>query len=207
MRAVAPGAFRLSFCALLLMFLPVPAQAQDYCSLVVKVVSPDGRRPEVSVTVVEKGRRTEERGPTSANVEFCDLGGLPVTVKVGDDDTCNQVIVHEVPVAWLEPYVLVVTYDPTRCDLDLPRSPVPVCRIVFRVEEAGGWAQGVHLRVSQPVPADLQTDRFGRASIVAKVGDEVKGFATLGDRAANFSFTCNRDEPVHEEWIALGSRP
>ena len=177
-------------------------EAQDYCSLVVRVVSPDRRLP-VSVSVVEKNGRTEEREPTSGDVRFCDLGGLPVTVKVGDDGTCNQVIVREVPVAWRQPYVLKITYDPTPCNIDLPPPPLPVCRVVIRVADSRGWAQGARVRALQPTPAELQTDRFGRASLVTKLGDDVRGSVTAGSLTADFAFKCSRDEPIHEELIVL----
>ena len=78
------------------------ALAADYCSLVVRVVSPEGDRPEVLVSVREKDGRLIAPDPTSGDVRFCDLGMRPVTVRVGADDTCNQVTVANVPLWWHE---------------------------------------------------------------------------------------------------------
>ena len=69
------------------------AVAADYCSLAVRVISPDQRRPvEVLVSGSEKSGRVIEKETTSEDVKFCDLGITPVTVTVGGD-TCNQVVV------------------------------------------------------------------------------------------------------------------
>src|SRR6476620_12762089 len=78
----------------------------------VRVIAPNNRRPGVAVSVVEKNGRIQEQDQEKSDLRFCDLGGLPVTVKVGEDGTCNQVIVREVPVGWEEPYFLSVFYDP-----------------------------------------------------------------------------------------------
>src|SRR5580704_15981473 len=80
------------------------ASAQERCSLIVRVVSPDGRRPEVPISVREKGGRVEEKEQEDTDVRFCDLGILPVTVTVGSSGLCNQVTVHNVPVAIEETY-------------------------------------------------------------------------------------------------------
>src|SRR5947208_15002194 len=80
------------------------AIAADYCSLAVRVLSPDNRRPvEVPVSVREKSGRVVEKETTTEDVKFCDLGISPVTVTVGND-TCNQVVVRDVPIEWKEQY-------------------------------------------------------------------------------------------------------
>jgi hypothetical protein len=82
---------------------------------VVRVLLPDGRRPEAPVTVIEHGGRTEEKDQEDRDVEFCDLGILPVTVKVGSDGMCNQTTVENVPISYDNTYTLVVTYDALAC--------------------------------------------------------------------------------------------
>jgi hypothetical protein len=98
-----------------LIFSANSAFAADYCSLVVRVLSPDGKHEEAIVAVEEKNGRRIERDPTAEDVRFCDLGVEPVAVKVGSDGTCNQVVVREVPLAWREQYLLMVTYDTRPC--------------------------------------------------------------------------------------------
>lgn len=178
--------------------------AQDYSSLTVHVSS-TGRASPTWVFVIESGGRTEERELTSPEVQFCDLGGLPVTVKVGEDWDCNQVVVRNDHVTFGRPYALTVTYNSTRCNEDLPRPPVPICQVVFRVADSRGWVQGARIRVLRPEPSELQTDRFGRASVVMKLGDELGGSVTTGGLSRDFTFRCTRDEPVHEERIAINA--
>lgn len=178
--------------------------AQDYCSLIVRVSAPDGRRPEVEVSVVEKNGRVQEQDQGKSDLRFCDLGGLPVTVKVGADGTCNQVIVREVPVAWEEPYFLSVLYDSVPCLLDLPRSPIPTCRIVFRVKDrTGQWAAGARINIAEPITRELTTDRFGRSSLLIKLGDNLAGNATNQEATATFKYRCSLRDSVHEVGLSL----
>ena len=181
--------------------------AQDYCSLIVRVAAPNGRRPRVEVSVVEKNGRVQEQDQEKSDLRFCDLGGLPVTVKVGADGTCNQVIVREVPVAWEEPYFLRVVYDPVPCLLDPPRSPIPTCRIVFRVKDSTGqWAAGATIKIAEPITRELTTDRFGRSSLLMKLGDNLAGHATSQDASATFMYRCSIDDSVHEVGLSLQKR-
>jgi hypothetical protein len=80
--------------------------AQDTCSLAVRVLSPDGHRFEVSVTVREKNGRTIEKDEEDKDVYFCDLGILPVEVKVGSDGMCSQTTIRDVPVFADRTYLL-----------------------------------------------------------------------------------------------------
>lgn len=181
--------------------------AQEYCSLRVRVLTPDGHRPAVSVYVEEKGGRQEEGEQDRGDVSFCDLGGLPVTVRVGEEGSCNQATIRNVPVAWDEPYTLTVIYDPTPCLRDLPRAPVPTCRTVFRVADSDGkWVRGATINLTQPTAARIRTDRFGRASFVTKLGDCLQGAIDSPGQAPRFQFTCTRDEPVHEQLLVIRSR-
>ena len=59
--------------------------AQNKCSLVVRVLSPNGQRIEVPVSVQEKNGNIEQKDQEGGDVRFCDLGILPVTVIVGKD--------------------------------------------------------------------------------------------------------------------------
>lgn len=189
-----------------LLFAVLPAAAQEYCSLTVGVLAPNGLRPRVSITVQEKDGRIEDREQVSTDARFCDLGGLPVTVKVGDEGTCNQVIVRDVPVAWQEPYLLRVTYDPEPCLRDLPRPVNPACRVIFRVANpAGDWASKARIVVLGPRQLTLEADSLGRASFIVSPGQTVTGTAksTGGAGAAKFAFQCDPGEPIYEARISL----
>jgi hypothetical protein len=157
------------------------------------------------VSVEEQNGRTEEHDQEANDVEFCDLGGLPVTVKVGDDGGCNEVIVRNVPVSWGVPYLLVVTYDPEPCLRDLPRPPAPVCQVIFRVADSSGkWVPGAVITLTSPQGTELETDRFGRARFVSRPGAAIIGKAEQSGRSAVFNLQCAQDEQVHEQLLKLG---
>lgn len=145
-----------------------PGRAQDRCSLIVRVLSPDGRRPKAPVSVIQEDRRVEELEQDSAEVRFCGLGILPVTVTVGSGGMCGQVIVRDVPVAWNRTYLLHVTYDPGACRERVP-PPEPACEVLFRVRSAtGAPVPGAVISLASPISKPLVGDRFGRADIILK---------------------------------------
>jgi hypothetical protein len=193
--------------ALALLFLAGirTAVGADYWSLLVHVVSPDGRRPQALVSVIEKNGRTIERDPTADDVKFCDLGIDPVTVKVGTDGTCNQVVVKDIPLVWQEEYHLTVTYDLEPCLQDLPRPPVPVCHVLVRVSDASGkWLEKASIRFRDAQPAELETDNAGRAVFLLSAGERREGVVALaGYGQRPFSVSCTRKEPQHEEIVKL----
>lgn len=185
------------------------AAAADYCSLAVRVVSPDNRRPvEVPVSVREKSGRVVEKETAKEDLKFCDLGISPVTVTIGND-SCNQVTVRDVPLEWNEQYLLTVTYDPEPCMPERPPAPVPVCQVLFRVSDSkGNWVEraSIHFQGAGLMP--METDSAGRALRVLKVGDRVSGVVDArGYASKTFSVSCSRSEPVREESVKLERSP
>src|SRR5438105_753372 len=113
---------------------------------------------------------TVEKDQEDQDVRFCDLGILPVEVKIGSDGMCNQVAIHEVPVSLERTYLLTVTYDPEACPESVP-PPVPICEILFRVSDSSDrWVSKASVALSDPIKSQLTTDRYGRARFVAKIG-------------------------------------
>jgi hypothetical protein len=187
--------------------LAVPGllQCQSACSLRVRVLSPDGARPHVAVSVEERNGRKVEKDQNDGDVEFCDLGALPVTVRVGDDKTCNQVVVREVPIRWNDPYTLNVTWQFCKCTYLPP--PVPLCQLVFRVSDTKGkWVPDAvveFLGRSQKLTAD----QYGRIGTAIEVGITVRGDVVApGFGKSPFRFACTLEKPVHELPITLGER-
>lgn len=176
--------------------------AQDYCSLKVRVITPNGERPDVLVTVIE-GSRLIERYQGGSDVEFCDLGILPVMVKIGNRDDCNHVAVTNVPIEWKSPYLLVVTQDVEACPRDLPPPPTPTCRVLFRVSDLNAvWVGGAALKATR-YPEQL-TDKYGRASLLIAAGEEIRGaVARPGFAITSFAATCKEDSPTIELRIRL----
>ena len=185
------------------------ATAADYCSLIVRVLSPDGQRVEALVSVEENGGRTIERDPSLGDVRFCDLGIAPVTVKVGADGTCNQVVVRDVPLRWQEQYLLRVTYDPEPCLGDLPHPPVPVCRVLFRITGINdNWLDKASIRFLQPQLAPRMADSAGRALLILKSGDRTEAtVSSSGYVPKTLELSCSPSEPIHETLIKLEKSP
>jgi hypothetical protein len=188
-------------------FMTFKVSAQTSCSLAVRVLSPDGQRFEVPITVREQSGRIVEKDQEQDDVRFCDLGILPVEVRVGSDGMCSQVTIHDVPVFLEKTYLLRVTYDPTACPDTLP-PPVPVCNILFRISDtSANWIAGATVSISGPNSSQLKTDLYGRTQLVARVGARVRGEANAdGFQRAKFAFECTKSQPLHEETIRLTRR-
>ncbi len=171
---------------------PVPA-AQGYCSLNVRVQTPDGhQQPAVSVEVQERNRRKiEKEEGVTGDVQFCDLGILPVTVVVGLH-RCNQVAVNDVPLSWKRPYTLYVTYDFEPCVRDLPPPPTPYCKVLLRVKGSDGkWVRDATVKYDPDHPA-LQTDSAGRAFTVVTLNKNLRGsISAPGYSLKTFSIACS----------------
>jgi hypothetical protein len=183
------------------------AGAADVCSLTVRVLSPGGKRLVVPVSVEEQNGRVQEKDQNGADVQFCDLGILPVTVKVGSDTLCNQVTVKDVPITWERSYLLVVTYDPDSCSrLEYVPMPVPTCPILFRVSDSiGSWIPGASIKISAPASYVLKTDIHGRAYFLAKVEDKLSGTVRApGYNTTDFTATCAGTQDLQEKSIRLG---
>jgi hypothetical protein len=181
------------------------AHAQDICSLVVRAVTPDGRRVGAPISVTEMSGRTEDRDPSEEDARFCDLGILPVTVNVGSEGLCNQVTVRNVPVDPENTYLLQVTYDPLACRERPAPPPIPICSILFRVaDRTGKWIPGAEIAVASPGGDHLVTDQFGRALFFAERGTEVIGSAAAeGYKTSSFHWRCSILKLKHEEVITL----
>jgi hypothetical protein len=179
--------------------------AADQCSLVVRALTPDGERPEAPISVLEQNGRVERHDQEDADVRFCDLGILPVTVKVGSDGICNQVTIKDVPIRYGETYLLTVTYDPGPCLRDTPPPPVPVCTMLFRVtDRTGEWLPKAQIRLTSPTLIQLMTDEYGRAIFHARVETRIAGtVSAITFRPKEFAWTCSQSSPLHEEQIRL----
>lgn len=179
--------------------------AQDTCSLAVRVLSPDGHRFEVPVTVREKNGRTIEKYQEDEDAYFCDLGILPVEVKVGSDGMCNKTTIRDVPVFADKTYLLKVTYDPKACPEVVP---VPTCRVMFRVSDARAkWIPGARVSISSPIKVQRKTDAYGRAQLLASRDSRVQGSVEAdGFNENSFDFKCSKYQRLREENIRLTQR-
>jgi len=189
-------------------FAAIASASGDYCSLVVEVVAPNGKRPTADVTVIEQNGRKLEQLSEGQDAKFCDLGLLPVSVKVGDDVTCNQVIVSEVPLSWLKTYHLKVIYDLKPCLKDLPHLPTPFCTYLFRISDtAGKWISGASAQV-MPGNLTLASDTSGRVSVDTNLGSVTATISAAGYSTRSFDSTCTvaKSAEPEEAFIRLSRK-
>lgn len=192
--------------ACLLFAAPLLA-AQEYCSLSVRVLAPNGRRPEAPVSVTEKNGRTEDKmQDTLQDLQFCDLGILPVTVVVGQKG-CEQVVVKDVIISWNKPYTLQVTYDAEKCTEERLPPPKPLCQALFRVVGPDGkWIKGAAVETGKSGTSVLQTDSAGRAFLLVAMNESVRGTVSApGYLPKEYSFAC-AEFPGHEENLKLDKK-
>jgi hypothetical protein len=182
---------------------PSPLAAKSYCSLTISVLNPKGQQIEVPIEVREKSGRTiaKQQLPTTGEVQFCDLGILPVDVAVGIEG-CNQVSIRDVPLDWKEPYRLKVMYDPEPCLRDPPPAPKPYCKVLLRVADADGRCiTKANIKFDKPGRKELLTDNAGRAFGLLTVKDTLSGAVSApGYGVTTFSIRCtevgNQEELV-----------
>ncbi|MBE0660746.1 MAG: hypothetical protein IH602_23835 [Bryobacteraceae bacterium] len=178
---------------------------QEYCSLHVRVLSPDMRRPqEVEVTVLEHTGRKITKETGLEDVRFCDLGIKPVQVTVGDTGPCNQISVSDVPLGFGSTYLLTVIYDVEACRLP-PRSIDFNCKILLRIsDESGSPVQDASIRFNKPSHAQRDADRYGRAFLVLGIDDKVTArIAAPGYLSSEKVVSCSPNERDIEAPVIL----
>jgi hypothetical protein len=183
------------------------AQLPNECSLAVRVLTPRGMPVEGVVRVEEKGGRVVEQQSESDTVLFCDLGIFPVTVTVGRNDSCNQVVVRNVPLTRGRPYTLTVTYDREACLHHPPTPPIPMCEILFRIADSeGDWISSALIEITNRSPAVvLTTDRYGRAYFDCRERTYLQGvIRATGYSTASFRIACSIDKRRYEHRVTLG---
>ncbi len=153
----------------------------------------------------EQNGRTVTKFQRSQDVRFCDLGILPVTVKVGADQSCNQVVVNDVPLAWQENHHLKVTYDP--CPERARRLPTPECDILFRVTDmARNWIAGASVQI-QPSGVKAETDDSGRALLGTKLGDIDATISAPGYLTQTFKRSCTIEKAAEQQEESVRMAP
>ena len=210
LRKVVDAAGSIILFASCFAFAGTMAHAQNVCSLTVRALSPRGQRPEVPISVKEQNGRIQEKyqEPGKGDVQFCDLGILPVTVSVGGEgDACNRVTISDVPVSLDRPYLLRVIYDPEACDIwhKMP-APEPQCQLVFRVmNSTGTWLANALIKLSSPRSVELKTDLYGRAEFCPRMKESVQGTVVArGYGDAEFNLVCS--DLRQEQLIRLKKR-
>ena len=179
--------------------------AADYCSLIIRVMSPDNRRPlDVEVSVKEESGRVTSKDTDLDDTRFCDMGISPVTVTVGGD-ACNQVVVRDVPLAWQEEYLMKITYDPEPCLKERSPPLVPHCKLLIRIEDSNGtWLKNASVVFASARFPRSETDQAGRILVVPRRGERVTGSASAsGYSSKTFSGACPGSDRSYDEEVQI----
>lgn len=179
------------------------ASGEAHCSLLVKIVDPNGQDvPEALVRVEEKNGRVVRTENRLGGVRFCDLGLLPVAIVVGSPN-CNEVSLRNVPLEWGRTKTVKVFYDEEPCVRDLP--PVAACNILFRFsDEKGKGISGVSFEPPVSGAEHPNSDAFGRTLVSIAAGSQLRAAAKReGYVAQNVHLTCTRELMVAERVVTM----
>ena len=141
------------------------AQAQDNCSLVVKLVDVHDKEvtSPIPVTLKEENGRVSQAKYRIGGLRFCGLGILPVTLIVGSP-YCHEITIRNVPVGLTEPRTTKVIADNEACSDGSKESlPLPFCRMLIRfVDQQDAWLPEVSIDPPAPITGLRRTDLYGR---------------------------------------------
>lgn len=177
---------------------------RDYCSLVVKVIDEQGSEIEAPVSVQEIGGKVVEGDYEAGGVRFCDLGILPVTVRVGRPESCNYTIIHNVALEWQETRSIVVRHEVEPCQRHLPAPPKPLCQLLIRVFDQNAVGLLATVEVNRRSRETYQTDRVGRVRVLMESGSAV-GCVVRSNRflPKRIEAHCTLDTPRIERIVVL----
>ena len=183
-------------------------QAQDFCSLVVKVVFPGGSeiydtRP---ITVEEGDGRIVEKRYERGGAMFCDLGIGPVTIAVGDSRGCGQVIVKNIPPDWGKTTTVTVITNSDPCRVYGLAYGIMGCPMLYRFRDSQKKPiQGVSLNLQAPYIKTFKADEFGRIYITGvNYGSDLVGTATAsGYDSTNVTFSCTTQYRRADQFITM----
>jgi len=151
------------------------AEAKTYCSLRIEVKTSDPFRPLVPITVEEPNSPSQSATTRGGEVEFCGLGILPITIRVGDT-ACSQVIVTKVRLRWGVTSRVVVHYDSTSCNIN--EGAKPGCVFVLRfIDLEKKPISEVTLQSSSDSVSAYPSDEFGRMHVGIRFGSSMVGTA------------------------------
>lgn len=197
--------FRIPMFLMCLVWFGTDLQAQDHCSLVVKVVNSRGNEVATRVTVEERdGRKIEKQGNLADDLTFCDLGLLPVTVIVGYP-ACSQVVVRNVPLQWGETKTLKVMVERETCVVRDVISTGIGCEFLVRfVDSQRRYIEGVSLAMRAPRQETRQADRYGRLLVRLAGGQELLGTGSAnGYSPVEVRVPCSRENAVFEQYAVM----
>lgn len=186
--------------ACLALFLCAVAFAQDKCSLRVRVLSPNNLPVLATVSVRDNSARVSEKDYRGKDVEFCDLGILPVTVTISSRPGCNQLTIDDVFVSLNRTYLLKAIYDPKDCMPETVPPPEGVCEVLLQVQDGDGhYVPYASVTIVKPKEFHAKTDRFGRLLISGNIGISDRGaVSATGFDSQELNFTCSGYDPEEE---------
>ena len=180
---------------------------QDYCSLVVKVLDEQNFEVMAPVSVEEKGGKVTAGENEPGGARFCNLGILPVTVKVGRPESCNHTIIHNVALEWQQTRTIHVKYEIESCLRHPPPLPEPLCQLSIRVFDQRAVSQRATVEVLSRAGEAYRTDNSGRVRILMQSGSILKtAVRSDGYLARQIEAACTLDTPRIERVVVLASK-
>jgi hypothetical protein len=203
----------------ILLLLPAETAAQDYCSLIVKLVDANNRQDLSikTITLTESGGRTLKAENRGGEVRFCDLGILPVTITVGSP-YCHEVNIRNVPLQFGETRTIKILSDNALCSNGSRESvPLPGCRILLRFrDEQSNWISGVTLRpliagtdfhevdIAQRSNPFRLSDASGRTLVQIALKKELHATADRdGYKPEEINLNCTSETYISERTVTL----
>lgn len=148
---------------------------ETYCSLIVKVeLTAPG--PETNVAVVEDNGWKTELETSRGQARFCGLGFGPVSITVGSQGDCGEVVLKHVGLDWNHTRRISVIYDRSECTREI--MPVAACGFLLRfVGPDRSPIRGVSFKLTAPYPETYAGDAYGRIMlrVFAAVGSSLSG--------------------------------
>lgn len=193
--------------------------AEDYCSLVVRVINTDGRELSAPTVVKDKaGRRVVKRDEDyrPGGFRFCDLGLSPVSVTVGRNGCSEIVTVQPVLLTWGVTKTISVIYDENACS-ELDKLWVgrrggpagPSCDLLIRlVDSQHKPIPRASVRMGTSSGHTLKADQYGRVLVQIAYEDEFQGTAIAdGYDSVELRQPCNRANRVADQYVTMSEAP
>ena len=182
----------------------ISAGAEEYCSLLVRVIDSNDKAAEAIVAVQDRNGRSVEKMSSGGSADFCGLGILPVDVSVGSPG-CNQVLIRNVPLQWGSTRNLKVVYDREPCLYDPP--PVAACKILLRVVDSSDRDLGDAILNDSGSRHAFRSDQSGRILVRIPAGKHVRGSVEKpGYVPREIDVPCDREHMLYESRVVLEIR-
>lgn len=188
--------------------LVLSVQAAEYCAFHIEVEDADGLSKGVSqpITIADlKGNVIAKSITRDGKADICDIGFGTFDIKIGDLETCGQVVIRR-----LTPRLgddMVVHARLTRC-WEPPWTPPTFCIILLHARSGDGAAVSQAQLSIDKHPTRFRTDSYGRVVTTMDFGKTSSVTLTSEKKSliGNAMIECTRSNPRIERTVTLRPR-